>query len=428
MWADVRGSFWFLPSVIIFCAMLLGMVLVELDTMVDGDALSRWPRIFVASPEGARNVLGTVAASMVTVAGVVFSMTLVVLSLASSQYSSRVLRNFMLDRINQSVLGIFLGIFVYCLVVLRTVRSVEEHQFTPSIAVLGGLVLGVLGIGVLIYYIHHISTSIQASQIAAVAYAETRRALGMLFPEDLGDEEPLEEPSETGRTWHVVRAVGTGYVRTVAGESLLGLVGSNDWIVRLRIAPGKFISDGFPVMEVLAGSPPTDEQRDALARTIVTGRQRTSEQDAGFGIRQLVDVALKALSPGVNDSTTAIMCIDYLTALMAHLAGRSIESDLRGKDGKLLVIAHGPTFKSLLDEAMNQVRESAEGKASVLLHLLHGIERIGERTRSTSRLKAVLTHLSAVTEAIERTIVAPIDRERLMEASASVTKQLGTQA
>lgn len=115
IWADVRGSFWFLPSVIIVGSVLLAIGLVELDTYVDNDVLNRWPRMFVASPDGARNVLGTVAASMVTVAGVVFSITLVVLSLASSQYSSRVLRNFMLDHINQSVLGIFLGIFVYCL-------------------------------------------------------------------------------------------------------------------------------------------------------------------------------------------------------------------------------------------------------------------------------------------------------------------------
>lgn len=307
-------------------------------------------------------------------------------------------------------------------------RTVEEDQFVPAIAVLGGLVLVVFGIGVLIYYIHHISRSIQASQIAAVAYAETRRALGSLFPEDLGDEKPRDAVVEAGREWHTVRAVSTGYVRTLAAKALLELAARNDLIVRMLVAPGAFISETYPVMEVLATSKPTDEQVEALARTVITGRQRTSEQDAGFGIRQLVDVALKALSPGVNDSTTAIMCVDYLTALMGHLAGRSIESDLRGKEGKLLVIAFGPTFESLLDDAYNQVRESAEGNAAALLHLLNGIERIGERTRSTQGLKALQRHANAVTEAIERTIIAPIDRERLMEASASVTKQLGTQA
>ena len=426
IWADLRGSFWFLPSLIIAGSIALAVGLVELDILVDSDVINRWPRVFVASPDGARSVLGTIAGSMVTVAGVVFSITLVVLSLASSQYSSRVLRNFMLDRVNQSVLGIFLGIFVYCLVVLRIVRTVEGDEFVPSIAILGGLVLGVFGICVLIYYIHHISRSIQASQIVAVVYRETLRSVESLFPEDLGDEEPRGDTDEAEPEWHAIPAITTGYVRRLAGESLLELASKNNWVVRLKVAPGTFVTEEVPAMEVLAKEPPTTEQADALARTIITGRQRTTEQDAGFGIRQLVDVALRALSPGTNDTTTAIMCVDYLTALMCQLANRRIGSDLRGKDDKLLVIAYGPTFEDLLDDAFHQVRESGEGNAAMLLHLLRSVESIAGQTKSKTRRAALLKHANSVSEAVKRTIEAPIDSERLREAADRIIADLET--
>jgi uncharacterized membrane protein len=162
-WQAKRSSFWFVPAVIVLDAVALATLLITLDANIDLHVVERWPLLFGAGADGARGLLTTVASSMITVAGVVFSITLVALTLTSSQYTSRVIRNFMRDRVNQVVLGVFVGIFAYCLVVLRTIRGGDEGGFVPTLAVLGGLILAFIGIAVLIYFIHYVSTSIQAT-------------------------------------------------------------------------------------------------------------------------------------------------------------------------------------------------------------------------------------------------------------------------
>ncbi len=186
-WQSMRSSFWFVPALMVVDAVVLAILLITLDTSLDLHLAARWPLLFGAGAAGARGLLTTVASSMITVAGLVFSITLVALSLTSSQYTSRVIRNFMRDRVNQWVLGVFLGIFAYCLVVLRTIREGDEGAFVPTLAVLAGLILAFIGIAVLIHFIHHIATTIQASSIVATAAQETLAAVDHLFPEALGD-------------------------------------------------------------------------------------------------------------------------------------------------------------------------------------------------------------------------------------------------
>ncbi len=183
LWSDLRASFWFVPSLIVGGSIALAMVLIEADSAGSHRWLARWPRVFGAGAEGARGMLSTIAGSMMTVVGVTFSMTLVTLALASSQYTSRILRNFMGDRVMQVVLGIFTGIFTYCLIVLRTIRGGDEGEFIPSLAVAFGVVLAIGGIGILIFFIHHIASSIQASRIIASVADETMMAVDRLFPE-----------------------------------------------------------------------------------------------------------------------------------------------------------------------------------------------------------------------------------------------------
>ena len=173
LWSNLRGSFWFVPSLIVAGSMVLAVALIDADSAASRTWLARWPRLFGAGAAGARGMLSTIAGSMMTVVGVTFSMTLVTLALASSQYTSRILRNFMRDRVTQVVLGIFAGIFTYCLIVLRTIRSGDESAFIPSLAVSFGVVLAIGGIGALIFFIHHIASSIQASNIIASVAHET---------------------------------------------------------------------------------------------------------------------------------------------------------------------------------------------------------------------------------------------------------------
>lgn len=184
LWINLLASFWFLPSLIVGVSAVGAVGVIEVDSSGSHKWMDDWPRLFGTSASGSREMLATIAGAMTTVVGVTFSMTLVALTLASSQYTSRVLRNFMSDRVTQVALGIFAGIFTYSIIVLRTVRGGDDGGFVPSLSVALSVVLAIGGIGTLIFFIHHIASSIQASSIIASVTKETLEAVDRLFPEN----------------------------------------------------------------------------------------------------------------------------------------------------------------------------------------------------------------------------------------------------
>jgi uncharacterized membrane protein len=416
------SSFWFVPTGMVLGAVGLAAILVTVDVTVNRQFFERWPLFFGAGAAGSRGLLTAVASSMITVAGVVFSITIVALSLTSSQYTSRVLRNFMRDRPNQIVLGVFVGIFAYCLVVLRTIRAGDEGAFVPSLSVLVAFILALVGIAFLIYFIHHISMSIQASGIIAEAGQETIAAVDHLFPKELGDDHDDEEEEEeegtsgnlpvplTEQTWSAILARKSGYIQSIDGEILLAWARKHETVLRTEDGVGGFVVEGTPLMFVAGLTGLDDEATSDLNAAYVIGRQRTVQQDAAFGIRQIVDIALKALSPGINDSTTAVMCLDYLSAILARLASRRIATFHLLDQGKLRVITHGPTFASLLAEAFDQIRQTAGGNVSVLLRMLGAFHTVASMTSSPSRRRSIHEQLKCIAEVAERTIASPHDR------------------
>ena len=431
-WQEMQSSFWFLPAVMVLDAVVLATLLIILDASVDLQVVERWPLLFGAGAAGARGLLTAVASSMVTVAGVVFSITIVALSLTSSQYTSRVLRNFMRDRVNQVVLGIFVGIFAYCLVVLRTIRGGDEGAFIPPLAVLTGLILAFVGIAVLIYFIHHISKSIQASFIIATAAQETLAAVDQLFSQELG--ESAEEDTDgylvksfAEQAWSAVPARKTGYIESIDSDALLNLARKYQTIVRMEHGIGEFVVEGTPLISVAKRGGLDDATTDELNGVYVIGRQRVVEQDAAFGIRQIVDIAMKALSPGVNDTTTAVICVDYLTAILARLATRRITASHWMDDQReLRVMARGPSFESLLNEAFDQIRQNAESNVAILLRMLGSLQTIAVLTSSPNRRWLLQQKVEEIAEAAERTIVSPHDRVRFERRLARVREALET--
>lgn len=432
-WQELWSSYWFAPALIVLCAVALAMLLVILEPLRDVHLGARWPLFFGASPSSASRLLTTVASSMITVAGVVFSITLVALSLTASQYTSRLIRNFMRDRVNQVVLGVFVSIFAYCLVVLRTIREGGDGSFVPTLAVLGSLVLAFVGIGMLIYFIHHIATSIQASSLIAATAEETLAAVDNLFPEELNDSD--DDDVNGGSTsvlmlqpLSVVLALKTGYIVTVDMDRLLELAREQGTILRMEHRIGEFVAAGTPLISMM-GSDDLDEATTAkLNAAFVINRQRTLEQDAAFGIRQIVDIALKALSPGINDTSTAVMCVDYLMAILCRLAGRRIATCSRSDQGKVLVIARGPTFEGLLSEAFEQIRQHADGNVAILLRMLGAIHTVVGQTTSPSRRSALGRKVDEIAEAAELGVASSIDRERLAARLAQVRAVLEMEA
>ncbi|MGA9534816.1 MAG: DUF2254 domain-containing protein [Desulfobacterales bacterium] len=418
IWRNLRSSFWFVPSLIVAVSIALAVALVEVDSTGIEQWIARWPRLFGVGAEGARGMLSTIAGSMMTVAGVTFSMTLVTLTLASSQYTSRILRNFMRDRVTQVVLGIFTGIFIYCLVVLRTIRGGEESGFIPNLAVFFSVVLAMGGIGVLIFFIHHIAASIQASYIIASVADETMAAVDRLFPEKLGngpvdvdeDQSPLPLPEWR---WQAVAAKGNGYIQNVDNATLLRLAREHQTIVRMERGIGEFVVQNTALASLALEDPPEKEIIADLQAAYSINSFRTVEHDSAFGIRQIVDMALKALSPGINDTTTAVMCVDYLTAILARLASRNIPSSRRYEDGELRVITIGPTFEGLLAESFDQIRGSAKGNVAIMLRILGALQTIAGLTASPSTRRALRDQVRWIAELAERTLESAHDRARI---------------
>jgi uncharacterized membrane protein len=411
----MRSSFWLVPAVIVLGAVGLAAVLIAVDATVDLHVVARWPLLFGAGASGARGLLTAVASSMITVAGVVFSITIVALALTSSQYTSRVLRNFMRDRVNQVVLGVFVGIFAYCLVVLRVIRGGDEGAFVPSLAVLGGLILAFVGIAYLVYFIHYISLSIQASRIIATAAHETIAAVDHLFPQELDEDADEDADGDLAmplaeQHWSAAPAQKTGYVESIDGDALLRWAQEHGAILRMERGIGEFVIEGTPLISVAGSNRPDDETRAELNALYVIGRHRTVDQDASFGIRQLVDIALKALSPGINDTTTAVMCVDYLGAILVRLASRQFPASHRLDQGELRVIIRGPSFPSLLDEAFDQIRQNAAGNVAVLTRLLQALETIAGQTANLRRRQALRQQAELIAAVAERTIASPHDR------------------
>jgi uncharacterized membrane protein len=417
LWSNLRSSFWFVPSLIVAGSMVLAVALIDADSSGSRTWLARWPRLFGSGAAGARGMLSTIAGSMMTVVGVTFSMTLVTLTLASSQYTSRILRNFMRDRVTQVVLGIFAGIFTYCLIVLRTIRTGDESAFIPSLAVSFAVVLAIGGIGALIFFIHHIASSIQASAIIASVALETIEAVERLFPGALGqgpesDEETPPPPDRPERNWRCVPVKGIGYIQSVDNAALLRLAREHKTVVRMERGIGEFAVPDTPLASVDLASPPDKELIAALQAAIGVSRYRTLEQDAAFGIRQIVDMALRALSPGTNDTTTAIVCVDYLTAILARLATREIPSLRRYEGGELRVITIGPTFANLAAEAFVQIRASGSGNVAILIRMLGALQTIASLTDNPGRRRVLDEHGHALVETAERTLASPHDRAR----------------
>jgi uncharacterized membrane protein len=425
LWRRLQESLWFVPTIIVLLAILLGVGMVELSTRVDDEALARWPRIFGAGPGGSRSMLSAIAGSMITVAGVTFSITMLTVTQASTQYTPRILRNFMRDRANQTVLGTFVGIFAYCLVVLRTIREGDDAEFVPSLAVLVGVLLALVGVAVLIFFIHHIATTLQASEIIARISRDTRHVVDRFYPGELsGDAEEADRGNPHAAVapdrWHPIPAPASGYIQHANLEGLVRIADRCDLLVRLERATGEFVVRGHPLgsfaphpigdVDARGGDLDPDEVARAMGRECVIGAYRSLDQDPGFGIRQLVDIALKALSPGINDSTTAVNCIDYLGTILAQLATRRFTVVHHGcDDRRVRLVTTEPGFEELLELAVAEIRQHANGNVSVLTRLIDMLATLARGTPAAARRRAVARQVELVMATAAATVTGPHD-------------------
>lgn len=426
---DVRSSFWFVPSLMMVGAVLLALVMVALDGALYEDAADAPYWVLAAGPEGSRLVLSTIATAMLGVAGVSFSVTMVVLSIASSQFGARLLRTFTRDLGNQLVLGTFVATFLYCLIVLRTVRGADLEDvdaFVPHLSVAVAMALALASVGVLIYFFDHVSQTIQAPRVVAIVGRELLHVVDAEYPARIEPLEPVEAPALVSleRDGRLVCARHSGYVRVVDLDSILDQAAARGLGVRVLLQVGDFVAEGEAVLRVGPGSEVDDKLLDVLAATVVTGANRSHEQDLRFPVDQLVEMAIRALSPSLNDPNTAAQCIDRLGEGLAVLASRPLpRSFLRRGEG--WVYRPVPRMSHLLDSAFDRLRYYADqSEPFVLLRMLDALRRIARAVQRPEDEDAVRAHGKRLHEVALAGIAAPGPRREAVALYSDVERLL----
>ncbi len=414
----LRGSLWFLPTVAVVVALVGGAALTRVAFEPEGLFADL---VFGGGPAGARGVLETIAGSVITITSVTFSLTAVALTNASSQYSPRVLRTFLRDRGNQVVLATYLGTFAYCVVVLRTIRTGDDAAaaFVPRLALTGGLVLSLASLAALVYFIHHITQSLRVETILSSVQRETQEAAGRSQRGRRTDAAPPAPPAHAAP----LHASGSGYLQATSPAALVAAARRCDAEVWYRRAPGEQVTEGTVLAWAWRSSGALSaDDRAALERcaqsSVQLGNERTLASDVAFGLRQLVDIAVKALSPGVNDPTTAVDALGHLAVVLVDLASRPLGSaEHLDDDGRLRVGVPGPTFADHLALGCDQIARYGAGDLTVVRALLRLLEDVGSQVGDDARRAAVAERIGLVLERASRDL--PFERERAAAAEAA---------
>ncbi|MBS9524158.1 DUF2254 domain-containing protein [Litoribacter alkaliphilus] len=431
-WEMIKTSFWFIPALIVSTAIALAFFLIHVDSKYSMEPFGLFDYIITEDVDSARAILSTIAGAMLNVTSIVFSITLVALTLASSEYGSRLLRNFMNDRLNQTVLGAYIATFMFCLLIMRVVREGDgsTDEFIPNISIIATLIIALANIFLLIAYIHHIAVIIQADNIISDVSDKLNKSLNHIFPTSIGKEN-LEQ-DETFINKYIqkipykdfVYAEESGYLQLINGNDLIKFAKKNDLILVVKFRPGDLIVKGSELVQVHANKILEEGQADGIRESFVISHARTPTQDAQFAIHQLVEVIARALSPGINDPFTAITALDKLISNLSELADKKFPSPYRFDEGdRLRLVVKCLDFSGMADAAFNQVRQYGKENPSVLIRLMEGLSIVNKFIKMKDREEVILKHAHMAMRAGEDSFSEPEDLKDLRERYNRVLNQ-----
>jgi uncharacterized membrane protein len=378
LFGALRSSYWFIPTLMTLLSAVLAIAMIRLDQGLQLEAFRSLGFVYFNQPDGARALVSTVASSMITVAGTTFSITLAVLSLTSGQFGPRLLNTFMRDLGNQIVLGTFVSTFVYCLLVLRTIHSDGDTvgaAFVPHLSVLLVILFALASLGVFIFFIHHTASSIQASTITARIAHDLEKLIAKL-PERGGADAPLPRPEGEGT---LVYAKSAGYLQDLDEGALLDAAEKHGLVLEVLPAFGTFLLPGGPLLRVFGD--PTGLKIERLERHFALGPHRNAGRDVDFLFSQLTEMALRALSPSMNDAVTAMRCTDRVAQGLLLLEGRAL-SGQRQRDGALRLLLPEPEPAVIARFSFGETRRFS---ADNMLYSKHLLATIGKLLPLTER-------------------------------------------
>jgi len=418
---NLRGGFLVRPLVI---ALVLGAAGALFSWMEEAfPYISDWvPRSLFpshADPQVAQVILGGIGSSAMTVVSIVFAILLMTLTLASMQFSPRIIVGFARDGVTQWTLGVFLGTFCYCMAALPAARS-KPYPFAPVATVSGAMVLAVVSVAWLLFFIHHISGAISVNQIVDKIAMETEAVVDDMMPWPRRSIHLAVDHSTDDVKWELpILSEVSGYIRFVDTRRLVTLAKTHRVKIHVVRRVGRFVPQGAPLLMISRAERATSDLADSLRGAFDFGPSRTLQQDIEFGVLQIVDIALKAISPAVNDPSTAISCVDQLSRILIRVASREPpEERLYDPPGVLRVQLAWHSFERLLDSAFEQIRMYSKSDVAVSLRMLRALGDIAGTTADPEIRRLLLDRANRVVDGCAEKLheheMAPI-RARLRE-------------
>jgi uncharacterized membrane protein len=437
-WEALRTTFWFVPTVLVAVATIMFVATFAIDVAAYYHHVQLPFWLSIGGANAGRDVLIAIAAAIITTVGVVFSITILALTLASQQFGPRMMRNFVRDIGNQFTLGIFVASFVYSILALGSITSYPHPHFVPRLCIAVAEALLLLDLAVLIYFINHIAGSIQLPAVIAGIAHDLDVAIDSEFPAS-GQEamtsardlrNTLQQPDELldalDRRGGAVLAASSGYLQFVGYAQLTKIARLLDATIRLDYRPGHFIVAGQPIAKVFPQGA-AKQVEAALAKAHVTGPHRTLMQDPVFAIDQLVEIAIRALSPAVNDTFTALTCLDWLSAGLCRLSERELASDIfRDEDGRIRLVDAGWSYERMISRSFSKIRQAAVGMPAVLIRMLDTIRVVANSTTTSSQRDALAEQAAMIMRSAERSVVEADDLNDIQRRfDAAMTSLVG---
>ncbi|HYC02332.1 MAG TPA: DUF2254 domain-containing protein [Azospirillaceae bacterium] len=428
LWESLRTSLWPLPMIMGLAAVALASLMLRVPSATTGEGGLRGWLLAGGTGEDAQNLLTALTTALISMAGVVFSITMVVLSLAANQFGPRLVRTYTSDVRAQLAIGIFVLTAVYCLIVLRSIEKGMSPADVPQPAVALGVALALLCIMVVVLFLGLIARLIVAETVIARVAGELEAFIATLPPAGEAADEPDEAamaPDDLLERSALVRSDQEGYVQSIEYRDLAAAAREAGALVRFDYRAGAFMCREGWLALVHPAEALTPELEAAVRRAVAIGRQRTPTQDLEFPIRHLVDIALRALSPGINDPNTATAVIDRLRGALARLMAKQLPvAVMRDADGTMRVLGDSTGFDGILDAAFHQIRQAGGGQPAVVIHLLGAIARLAEHVRTPQQRRALQRHADMIAAAGLRAVQEPNDRADIEKAADALRHKL----
>jgi uncharacterized membrane protein len=405
LFKKARDSFWFVPTLIIVCSIVSAIVLLYIDRTFPFEPEGVLRLIFSENSDSGRNVLTVIAGSMVGIAGTVFSITIVVLQLASSQLGPRLLRNFMYKRLNQVVLGQYVGVFLYSIIVINAIKDNSEYAFIPNISILFAIFLAIFNVFLLVIFIHSISMSIQPSKIINELRVRIEKNIQDLYPEQVEKEVTLIPKDDINNQLESIKkfkATTSGYIQYFDLDALVNIARKREIIIKILHRPGSYIVKGQEVFELFKNNSEaefSEEDSLSLEKSYKVATKKSFFQDVEFGIHQIAEIASKALSPSINNPYTAAICIDNLTSVLCKLVVAKIpDAAIKDDTDVLRLIVMQNSFEGYLDTAFNLIRQYGKTSPFIMIALMEALKTILDADRNNTHTETLSNYAAIVME------------------------------